>query len=257
MEPRPLDMIAVVSHELRTPLNVLLGWTHILRKVEADPVHRARAIAAIDRHAQALSRLVDDLFEFSRLGAGKIDLRRRPVDLTLLTVAVVDSLRPTLSSHGPALDSKTDPDDRLLVYGDPVRLQQIIWNLVGNALRYTPPGGEITVALRRMGAWCELTVQDAGCGIEPDLLPRVFEPFNQGSASRRRGGLGLGLTIVRAFVEAHGGEVRAESEGHGRGARFTVRLPLWTEDAEGERADESAAAAAQAQLAPSDRVRRP
>jgi signal transduction histidine kinase/CheY-like chemotaxis protein len=221
------EFLATLSHELRTPLNAILGWTRLLRSSAIPPSGTDRALEKIERNAQAQSRLVEDLLEVSRITTGKLRLEIRSVDLTAIAATAIESIRPTAEARGVAIDRRFESAS-LPTMGDPDRLQQVIWNLVSNAVKFTPPGGTVAVTLRRDGESDELSVSDTGIGIDPLFLPDVFDTFRQADASTTRtyGGLGLGLSIVRHIVELHGGEVRAESEGIGKGAKFLARLPV-------------------------------
>jgi signal transduction histidine kinase len=223
------EFLATLSHELRTPLNAILGWTKLLRSNAVPAVAVDRALEKVERNALVQSRLIEDLLEISRIVSGKLRLDYRPFDLVTLCSAAIDALRPTAEARGVALhrdvESVTMP-----TAGDPDRLQQVIWNLVSNAVKFTPSGGKVTVTLRRTGPMDEIAVVDTGIGIDPAFLPNVFETFRQADASstRTHGGLGLGLSIVKQLVDLHGGEVHASSAGKGQGATFVVRLPVRT-----------------------------
>ena len=221
------EFLATLSHELRTPLNAILGWTRLLRSSAIPPSGTDRALEKIERNAQVQSRLVEDLLEVSRITTGKLRLEIRAVDLIAIAATAIESLRPTAEARGVAIDRHFESAS-LPMMGDADRLQQVIWNLVSNAVKFTPPGGTVAVTLRRDGESDELSVSDTGIGINPAFLPDVFDTFRQADASTTRtyGGLGLGLSIVRHIVELHGGEVRAESEGIDKGAKFVVRLPV-------------------------------
>ncbi len=226
-ESRAKDaFLASVSHELRTPLNAILGWTQILL-ADGLPAEMRGAIATIDQSARLQARLVEDILDASRIVAGKLRLDTHPTELVPVIQAVVESYQPAADAKGIHLSAKLDP---LVgpVLGDPQRLQQIVHNLVANALKFTPEHGTVSVALERAGKEARLVVRDTGVGIAPEFLPHLFQPFRQAeaSASRRHGGLGLGLSIVHHLVELHGGTVGAESRGPGQGATFLVRLPL-------------------------------
>lgn len=220
------DLLAVVSHELRTPLNAILGWARLLRTGSLDEVKTARAIETIERNARAQSQLIDDLLDVSRIITGRIRLDVRAVDLASLVAGAVDSVRPLAESKNVRLETSLESEAGPLV-GDANRLLQIVSNLLGNAVKFTPPEGRVEVSLRRVSGALELVVADTGAGIRPDVLPYVFDRLRQGpGAARTSGGLGLGLAIVRQLVELHGGRVQAFSEGLGRGSRFVVRLPV-------------------------------
>jgi PAS domain S-box-containing protein len=222
------EFLATVSHELRTPLNAILGWTRMLQTGAVEGGDRMqRALETIERNARAQTQLVEDILDVSRIIAGKLRVQVRPIDLRGVILAAVDAVRPAADAKQVelALDLSCDAND---FYGDPDRLQQVVWNLLSNALKFTPGKGKVTVELRRSNGHVEIAVTDTGMGIAADFLPHVFDRFRQADSSitRTQGGLGLGLAIVRHLVEVHGGTVRAESEGEGKGARFTVRLPV-------------------------------
>ncbi len=221
------EFLAVVSHELRTPLNAMLGWIQLLRSGTVPEVRRGRALETIERAAKAQAQLVDDLLDVSRILSGKLLLDTRPVDLGAAVEAAVATSRASAAAKEIRLEVELDPSGEPVV-GDEQRLQQVVWNLVSNAIKFTPPGGTVRVRLTRSPTSATIAVSDTGEGIEPSMLPYVFERFWQaeGVMNRKHGGLGLGLTIVRHMTELHGGTVRAESPGRGRGATFTVELPL-------------------------------
>ncbi len=221
------DFLTTASHELRTPLNAILGWAQMLRTRSLDEKDYARATETIERNARAQVRLIEDILDGSRIISGNLHLEIRSLDLTELVGSAVDAVRPAADAKRIELTVLIDPN-AAKVSGDPDRLQQVIWNLVSNAIKFTPKGGAVRVSLRRVGTDVELVVQDSGDGISPEFLPHVFERFRQGEAgtTRRHGGLGLGLALVRHLVEAHGGNVRAESAGAGLGSRFTIVLPV-------------------------------
>ncbi|HVL68636.1 MAG TPA: ATP-binding protein [Vicinamibacterales bacterium] len=221
------EFLATLSHELRTPLNAILGWTKLLRGNAVAPDGVDRALEKVERNAQVQARLVEDLLEVSRITTGKLRLDIRELDLIALANTAIDSIRPAAEARGVVIERAFDAPS-LLTAGDPDRLQQVIWNLVSNAVKFTPAGGLVRVAIQRHDTVDELVVSDTGIGIDPAFLPSVFETFRQADASstRAHGGLGLGLAIVRHLVEAHGGTVSAASGGTGRGATFTVRLPV-------------------------------
>ncbi len=220
------EFLAVVSHELRTPLNAMLGWATMLRSGELDEADRARALEVVERNARAQAKLIEDLLDVSRVVSGKLRLEPGPLDLAAVVAAAVDAVRPTAEAKGVALELAAAPAGAPCE-GDAGRLQQVVLNLASNAVKFTPRGGRVRVALAHEGAHLCLRVEDTGRGIEPAFLPHVFERFRQqdGSATRAQGGLGLGLAIVKSLVELHGGTVTAESAGEGYGAAFVVRLP--------------------------------
>ncbi|MBY0232241.1 MAG: response regulator [Gemmataceae bacterium] len=220
------DFLATLSHELRTPLNALLGWTHLLRSGKLDAATTARGLEVLDRNTRAQAQLIDDLLDVSRIVTGKLRIESKPVDLAGVLQAALDTVRPAAGAKGVALSLRAEGP--CLTTGDAMRLQQVAWNLLSNAVKFTPRGGRVEAGIQRVGTWWELRVRDDGSGIDPDLLPHVFERFRQGDSSttRQHGGLGLGLAIVRHLVELHGGTVSAESDGEGRGAAFRVLLPV-------------------------------
>ncbi|MBX3232943.1 MAG: response regulator [Labilithrix sp.] len=220
------DFLAVVSHELRTPLNAVLGWARLLRDGSLDAAKTARAIDTIERNAKAQSQLIDDLLDVSRIITGRIRLDVRSVDPASLVAGAIDSIRPLAESKNVRLHTNIDRDCGPIV-GDADRLLQVVTNLLGNAVKFTPAEGHVRVSLQRVDRTIALTVADTGAGIRPDVLPYVFDRFRQApGAARTSGGLGLGLAIVRHLVELHGGRVQAYSEGVGRGSRFVVTLPV-------------------------------
>jgi PAS domain S-box-containing protein len=220
------QFLAMVSHELRTPLNAIAGWLHVLRAKRDDPVLVERALDTVGRNTRLLTKLVDDLLDVSRFVAGQIAINRQPVDIPPIVEMVLDTMRPLATEKGVVLESSLNPWAGP-VLGDPERLQQIIGNIVSNAIKFTPSGGQVDVRIRTDDTHVEIVIADTGPGIPPNFLPHVFDAFRQADAStsRSHGGLGLGLTIVRHLVELHEGTVLAESPGAGKGARFTVRLP--------------------------------
>jgi signal transduction histidine kinase/ActR/RegA family two-component response regulator len=221
------EFLATLSHELRTPLNAILGWTRLLRSAAVPPTETDRALEKVERNAQVQARLVEDLLEVSRITTGKLRLEVKPLDLAAVATTAVESIRPTAEARGVTIDRQFT-SMFLPTAGDPDRLQQVIWNLISNAVKFTPAGGMVVVNLSRQDQMDELVVSDTGVGIDPAFLPNVFDTFRQadGTSTRAHGGLGLGLSIVRHIVELHGGEVRAESDGADKGSRFTVRLPV-------------------------------
>ncbi|MGM9485547.1 GAF domain-containing protein [Roseateles sp. NT4] len=223
------EFLATLSHELRTPLSAITGWVHILRRKFGDQdADLKKGIDVIERSAKAQTQLIEDLLDMSRITTGKLALEVAPVSAASFTLAAVELLAPAAERAGARLSTDVALDDGAAVMGDAARLQQVVANLVSNAIKFTPRGGEVRVTLRRIDDAVEIGVEDSGIGITPAFLPFVFDRFRQadGSMARRHGGLGLGLSIVRNLVELHGGQVRAHSEGEGRGARFSVTLPL-------------------------------
>jgi PAS domain S-box-containing protein len=234
------EFLAMLSHELRTPLSAIVGWAHMLRTGGLDEATVARAIETIDRNAKVQNQLIEDILDVSRIVAGKFHLEMRPIDLVRIVEAACDTVAPTAATKGVELRQDLDPTVRPCcpAIGDPDRLQQVVWNLLTNAVKFTPKGGTVTVSVRRQDnpAEFEIVVSDTGNGIAPDFLPHIFERFRQaGTGSRRQGGLGLGLSIVRHIVESHGGTVMATSAGEGQGSAFTIRLPVVEAGAEGQR----------------------
>jgi signal transduction histidine kinase/CheY-like chemotaxis protein len=221
------EFLAIVSHELRTPLNSILGWADMLRRGRLGEAQRTRAFQAIYDGARRQAQLIDDLLDVSRIMSGKLRLELTAVELRQIVHDTVQSMQPVAEAKHVRVSC--DADGWLgFIEGDTARLQQIVANLLSNALKFTPAGGSVRVQLRRAGDWIELIVSDTGQGIAAEFLPWVFEAFRQADASTTRvhGGLGLGLSIVKHLVEAHRGTVRAESAGPGRGAAFTVSFPV-------------------------------
>ena len=221
------EFLALLSHELRTPLTSILGWSDLLMDGRLDEVASKRALETIGRNARAQRQLIDDLLDISRIITGKMRLEVRPVELGLLIEIAVDAVRPAADARNIHLRTILDPLTNP-ISGDPQRLQQIIWNLLSNAIKFTPKGGSVEVRLQRIESHIELAITDTGQGIGPEFLPHVFDRFRQSdsSSTRRHGGLGLGLSIVRQLVELHGGSVTALSRGPGQGTTFKVVLPL-------------------------------
>ncbi len=220
------EFLATVSHELRTPLNAMLGWTRMLRTGKLDEETNTRALETIERNAKSQAQLIEDLLDVSRIISGKMRLDVQPVDLAPVIQAAIDSVRPAADAKSIRLSVALDPRAGP-VSGDPTRLQQIVWNLLSNAIKFTPKKGRVQVLLERVNSHIEITVSDTGIGISPEFLPHVFDRFRQADSTltRSQSGLGLGLAIVRHLVELHGGNIQAESEGVGRGATFTIKLP--------------------------------
>jgi signal transduction histidine kinase/ActR/RegA family two-component response regulator len=219
--------LAVVSHELRTPLNAVVGWARLLGGGRLEPEGALRAMQAIERNAKSLVRIIDDLLEASRIIGGDVRIDLRPIDLMVVVQAALDEVR--LSAEAKAISlTFTGRAAPVPILGDALRLQQVFANLLSNAIKFTPSGRKIEVRLVSTDGEAEVHVADTGQGIDPAFLPRIFDRFTQAdtSTTRRQGGLGLGLALVRAFVERHGGTVQAESAGLGKGATFTVRLPV-------------------------------
>ena len=225
------EFLATLSHELRTPLNASIGWTRMLLEGALDDQGRTRALEVIDRNAQLQARLVGDILDVSRIITGGLKLDIRPVDLVAVIASALDAVRPAADAKRIQLRSELAVD-ALPTEGDANRLQQVVWNLLANAVKFTPPGGVIDIELVETAHNnLRISVRDDGAGIDPEFLPHVFDRFRQadGSVSRQHGGLGLGLAIVRHLVELHGGRVRAESRGPGQGSSFVVELPRFEE----------------------------
>jgi signal transduction histidine kinase len=236
------EFLSTASHELRTPLNAILGWARLLSAGTLESSAFGRGVETIERNALAQVRLIEDILDGSRIITGKLRLEVRPLEMTSLVQAAIDAIRPAANAKGIEISVTIDPA-AARVPGDPDRLQQVVWNLLNNAIKFTQKTGKVEVVLRRVGTSIELSVSDNGEGIGQDFLPYVFERFRQadGSSTRRHGGLGLGLALVRHLIEAHGGTVRASSDGLGCGSRFTVTLPVQAVFAEPRVSDHSAA----------------
>jgi PAS domain S-box-containing protein len=222
------EFLATLSHELRTPLNSILGWTQVLRmQGTPKPEDFQRALEVIERNTRAQAQLIDDLLDLSRIMAGRIRLDVQQIALVDVARGAVESAEPTAQAKGVRLESILDPGVGI-VSGDPGRLQQIFWNLLTNAIKFTPKGGKVQVLLQRVNSHVEFVVSDTGIGIPASFLPYVFDRFSQkdSSTTRTHGGLGLGLAISKQLVELHGGSLQAKSPGEGLGATFIVSLPL-------------------------------
>jgi signal transduction histidine kinase/ActR/RegA family two-component response regulator len=227
------EFLAVLSHELRTPLNAVYGWARLLQSGEVrDPGVVARAMDAIVRNSDVQVQLIDDLLDLSRITSGKMRLELRAVDMRHVVEGALDAVRPAAAVKGVRLEAVVESAAGPVV-GDAARLQQVVWNLLMNAVKFTPTGGRVDLRLGRAGSRVEIVVSDTGQGIAPDVLPHVFERFRQAdsSSTRKHGGLGLGLALVKHLLELHGGDVVAQSEGEGRGATFVARLPVAAADA--------------------------
>jgi PAS domain S-box-containing protein len=218
--------LAMISHELRSPLSPILAWARLLRQGMLDDEKTQRALEAIERSAVSQAHLIDDLLDISRIVAGKLRLQVRPVQLTEVIEAAIEIVRPAAEARQIRLQTVLDTETGVIA-GDPERLQQVLWNLLANAIKFTPKGGRVQITLERVNSHVEIAVSDTGQGIPAEFLPYLFERFQQAEtgSARRYGGLGLGLAIVRHIVELHGGTVYAESPGEGQGATFTVKLP--------------------------------
>lgn len=263
------DFLAVLSHELRTPLNSMLGWSRLLRTRKFDQATIDRALETIERNANAQAQLIEDILDVSKIIRGKLRLSSGPTDLLSIVQSAVESVGPLATAKAIDLQFVPPPEVREVdepnpltlknpkfsVWGDPVRLQQIVWNLLTNAIKFTPEQGRVQVRLEEVGAalgsgrvgvqevsHAQIEVVDTGMGISPEFLPQVFDRFRQADSTttRSHNGLGLGLAIVRHLVELHGGRVRAESAGDGQGATFTVELPLWKPKGDGQVGESSA-----------------
>jgi PAS domain S-box-containing protein len=231
------EFIAMVSHELRSPLNAILGWTTALRRAGYEEELHDRGLEIIERSARMQSQLIDDLMDTARAISGKLRLEVRPMDMAAVIEKAVDVVRPAAEAKGVSLGARLDRNVGQIT-GDPDRLQQVLWNLLSNAVKFTNKGGSVEVRLERVDPYAQITVSDTGLGIKPEFLPYVFNRYQQAGTSggRRAGGLGLGLSLTRQLVEMHGGIVAAESEGEGKGATFTVKLPVravYTAETEG------------------------
>ncbi|MFN2493571.1 MAG: ATP-binding protein [Pyrinomonadaceae bacterium] len=221
------EFLANVSHELRTPLNAIIGWSHLLRSGSLDEATVTRAMETIDRNAKSQAQLIEDILDVSRMITGKLRLNNEPVDISSVINAAIDSVQLAIDSKDLHLEVTLDPSARHTL-GDSSRLQQVVWNLLANAIKYTPAGGRIEVKVNRAEQNLQIQVSDTGEGISRAFLPFIFDRFRQsdGTTTRKHGGLGLGLAIVRHLVELHGGTIKAESAGDGLGSMFTVELPL-------------------------------
>jgi PAS domain S-box-containing protein len=221
------EFLATVSHELRTPLTAILGWAHMLRTRQSQGEDAAKALETIERNARAQAQLIDDLLDVARSISGKLRLDVRAVDPNSFIEAAIEAVRPAAEAKSVQLQKIMDTGV-VAISGDPVRLQQVVWNLLANAIKFTPKGGRVQIILARVNSHIEITVSDNGAGIAPEFISHVFDRFRQADqrTSRAHGGLGLGLSIVRHLVELHGGTVRAESPGVGQGSTFTLLLPV-------------------------------
>ncbi|MBD2101365.1 PAS domain-containing protein [Leptolyngbya sp. FACHB-261] len=221
------EFLAVLSHELRTPLNPIVGWARLLRTGRFDDTKTAQALSTIERNAQSLSQLIEDLLDVSRILQGKLILQAVPVDLTVTILAALETVRLAAESKSIQLQTALEPRPERII-GDANRLQQVFWNLLANAIKFTPSTGRIEVALTYTNATARVQISDTGKGIRSDFLPHIFDSFRQADSATTRtfGGLGLGLAIARHIIELHGGTIQAESPGEDQGATFTIRLPL-------------------------------
>jgi PAS domain S-box-containing protein len=228
------EFLATLSHELRTPLNAILGWAQIIRLKAVLAPELAKGVEAIERNARAQAQIIDDLLDMSAIVSGKVRLHVQRADIGAIVQSALETVRPAAEAKGLRLEPLALPAERIEVSADASRLQQVLWNLLTNAIKFTPEGGTVAVTVRRIDAELEIAVRDTGSGIAPGFLPYVFDRFRQADATitRRHGGLGLGLAIVKQLTELHGGSARAESAGIGRGSTFTVRLPIRAQSAQ-------------------------
>src|SRR5258708_37430397 len=220
------EFVSIVSHELRTPLNAILGWTTMLQRGALAPEKSTRALQSIHDNASRQARLIDELLDFSRVTSGRTSLQMGQVDVRELVRGVVESMIPTAVARAVELQLSSVPP--LAVRGDIRRLEQVCFNLIDNALKFTASGGRVAIDVRIVDGQVEIEVKDTGAGMDPDFLPYVFDRFRQADSttSRTHGGLGLGLSIAKQLVEAHGGRIAAGSDGKGTGSTFTVYLPI-------------------------------
>jgi len=227
------EFLATLSHELRSPLNAIVGWVHIARRNAGDNPELSRSLDTIERNVRAQTQIVNDLLDMSRIMTGQVRLDTQTIDLRDAVWNAVDAVRPAADAKRVRLEKSLEGSIGWTKV-DPQRLQQVLWNLLVNAVKFTPPGGRVRIALERVNSHAEIIIQDSGVGIAQNFLPHVFERFRQadGSTTRRHGGLGLGLSIVKSLVELHGGSVKADSAGEGLGSTFTVALPIVTTHAE-------------------------
>src|SRR4029079_9485411 len=218
---------ATLSHELRTPLNAVIGWTRILKSGRIDPEGSVHAIEVIERNAWAQKQIIEDILDVSRVITGKLQLHLGPVDLVSVVNAALDAVRPALEAKDIKIETEFQPGLKIIA-GDADRLQQVVWNLLSNASKFTPPGGVVGVRVTLDNLYTQIVVSDTGPGIAPEFLPHVFERFRQadGSTTRTHGGLRLGLAIVRHLGELHGGLIAVENVSSGTGAIFTIKIPL-------------------------------
>ena len=222
-----LELLSTLSHELRTPLTAIVGWAYLLRMGGLDEATAKRALDTIERNAKSQAQKISDILDVSKIATGKLRLNLRAMDLPVAIVSAVEAAMPAANAKGIHLQTVLDPTAGP-VWGDPDRLQQVVWNLLSNAVKFTAHGGSVHVRLARRDSHAAITVEDTGTGIRADFLPHVFERFRQGdeTSTRAHGGMGLGLAVVRYLVEMHGGSVSVTSRGTGQGSAFTVILPL-------------------------------
>jgi PAS domain S-box-containing protein len=221
------EFLGVLSHELRTPLSTIRSWATILKMNPSDAAQVAKCAEIIERNVQTQTQLIGDLLDMNRIAAGKLRLEVQPVDIAAVVRAAIDTVRPAAESRNIKIYCAAEPVVTQ-VHGDPTRLQQVVWNLLANAIKFTPKDGRVNVKVGRVDSQAQIAVSDTGRGISPDLLPEIFDRFRQSDWSSRKHeeGLGLGLAIVKQLIELHGGTVRAESAGEGKGATFTIALPI-------------------------------
>lgn len=221
------EFIAVISHELRTPMTSILGWARLLRLGGLDQETYQDALDSIERSTKAQAKLIEDLLDESRINAGKLRLDMRPVDLGTLCEAAIAMVRPAAEAKPIHLNVQI-PSERIEASGDPMRLQQVISNVLSNAIKFTPEDGTVILLLKREGSEAVVVIRDSGRGVSPELLPHIFERYRQGvdRDGERQGGLGLGLAIARHLIEMHGGTIQAASDGEGKGSTFTIRFPV-------------------------------
>ena len=232
------EFLATLSHELRTPLSAILGWAQVLRRGSRDAADLQRGLQTIERNARAQAQLIEDLLDMSRITSGKVLLDMQTVSPAVFIDAAIETVRPAADAKNIRLEKHYDPQVGLIA-GDPARLQQVIWNLLSNAIKFTPRDGLVRIMLKPFDGHVDITVQDTGVGIKPEFKAHVFERFRQGDASttRKHGGLGLGLSIVKHLIEQHGGTVRVDSDGEERGASFTISLPATNRQTPSSRPD--------------------
>ncbi|MEP6743633.1 MAG: PAS domain S-box protein [bacterium] len=247
------EFLATLSHELRTPLNAVIGWARMLASGRLDQDSSKHALEVIERNAWAQKQIIEDILDVSRVITGKLQLNLTPVDLITIVDAALDAVRPAMEAKEIKIETLIDSSLRL-VSGDPDRLQQVVWNVLSNAAKFTPPGGKVEIAVAQNNAHVEIKVKDSGPGIDPAFLPHVFERFRQadGSTTRMHGGLGLGLAIVRHLVELHGGTIAVDNRKDGQGAIFTIRLPLPSGELRFESMTAAASMLKEAQPGPSE-----
>jgi CheY-like chemotaxis protein/nitrogen-specific signal transduction histidine kinase len=236
------EFLAAVSHELRTPLNAMMGWAQVLATAPPTEETIRKAVTSIVKNARAQTRVIEDLVDVSRIATGKMRLNFQPLDLRSVVASTIESMEPVATAAGVRLEQVV-PRETCFVAGDRDRLQQVLWNLVSNGVKFTPGGGTVSVTLTRLNHEITVAVSDTGIGISPSFLPHVFDRFRQadGSLTREHGGLGLGLAIVKELTELHGGSVSAASEGQNRGARFSFVLPELSVEVHQEQAKEETA----------------